>query len=185
MTTERDPGSLLILGLGNVLCGDDGLGVAAVELLRQQYEAPEDVRLVDGGTLGLALLVQFRATDDVVLVDAIQTGDPAGSFVRLEGDDVGPAVRNRLSCHQVGVAELLDALRWLDAYPKRVVLLGLVPETLDVRVERSDTVERQMPRLVEAIVEEVDRLGYGLLPKTDGAIGRRGRSGRAARALGL
>jgi hydrogenase maturation protease len=94
-------------------------------------------------------------------------------------------VRNRLSCHQVGVAELLDALRWLDAYPKRVVLLGLVPETLDVRVERSDTVERQMPRLVEAIVEEVDRLGYGLLPKTDGAIGRRGRSGRAARALGL
>ncbi len=184
MSTGDVPRSLLILGLGNVLCADDGLGVAAVELLRQRFETPDDVRVVDGGTLGLALLEQFRATDDVVLVDAIQTGDPPGSFVRLEGDDVGPAVRNRLSCHQVGVAELLDALRWLDAYPKRVVLLGLVPEMLDVRVARSDTVERQMPRLVEAIVEEADRLGYGLLLKTDSAVGRR-RSDRAARALGL
>ncbi len=185
MTSDRDSGSLLILGLGNVLCGDDGLGVAAVELLRQQFETPEAVRVVDGGTLGLALLEQFQATDDVVLVDAIQTGDPPGSFVRLDGDDVGPAVRNRLSCHQVGVAELLDALRWLDAYPRRVVLLGLVPESLDVRVTRSAAVERQMLRLLEAIVEEVDRLGYGLLRKTDGAGGRRGRTDRAARALGL
>ncbi|MDH3291207.1 MAG: HyaD/HybD family hydrogenase maturation endopeptidase [Gemmatimonadota bacterium] len=185
MTTYRDPGSLLILGLGNVLCGDDGLGIAAVELLRQQHEIPIGVRVVDGGTLGLALLSQFEATDDVVLVDAVQTDGQPGSFVRLEGDDVGPAVRSRLSCHQVGVADLLDALRWLGSYPRRVVLLGLVPESLDVRVARSAAVERQMPRLVQGIVEEADRMGYGPFPDTDGATVPLGRRGPAARALGL
>jgi len=177
--------SLLILGLGNVLCGDDGLGVAAVELLRRQYRVPERVRVVDGGTLGLALLSQFAPTDDAILVDAVRTDDPPGSLVRLEGDDVGPAVRGRLSCHQVGVAELLDALRWLGSYPRHVTLVGLVPETLDVQVARSAAVERQIPALVEHVVTEANRLGYELLPTTAGGMVPSGGRGSAARALGL
>jgi len=177
--------SLLILGLGNVLCGDDGLGVAAVELLRRQYRVPERVRVVDGGTLGLALLSQFAPTDDAILVDAVQTDDPPGSLVRLEGDEVGPAVRSRLSCHQVGVADLLEALRWLGSYPRRVILVGLVPETLEVRVARSATIEQRLPRLVERIVNEAHQFGFELLPKTDDETAVFGGSGAAGRALGL
>lgn len=177
--------SLLVLGLGNVLCGDDGLGVAAVESLQRDYEIPPRVRIVDGGTLGLALLSQFEPTDDVILVDAVATEDPPGSLVRLEGDEVGPAVRGRLSCHQVGVADLLDGLRWLDSYPRSLTLVGLVPETLEVQVARSAAVEEQLPRLVELIVSEATRLGYELLPAMDRGTVPSGGRGAAARALGL
>jgi hydrogenase maturation protease len=159
------PRSLLILGLGNVLCGDDGLGVVAVDEIARRYTAPEGVRVLDGGTLGLTLLSHIEASDDLLLVDAVRADAPAGSLVHLSGDDVEPAVRERLSVHQIGVADLLDTLRLLDAYPQRLALLGLVPETLELGLGRSPAVEAQIPRLVERVVEEAGRLGHPLAPK--------------------
>lgn len=159
------PRSLLILGLGNVLCGDDGLGVVAADEIARRFAVPDGARVLDGGTLGLTLLSHIEASDDLLLVDAVRADAPAGSFVHLTGDDVEPAVRERLSVHQIGVADLLDTLRLLDAYPQRLVLLGLVPETLELGLGRSPAVEARIPLLVEKVVEEAGRLGYVLEPK--------------------
>ena len=81
-------------------------------------------------------------------MDAIRAEGPPGTLVRLEGEDVAPAVASRLSPHQVGVADLLDGARWRDRYPDRLVLLGLVPETLDLGLRRSRAVEAALPALV-------------------------------------
>ena len=180
-----EEGSLLVLGLGNVLCGDDGLGVAAVETIRRRHAIPDNVQVLDGGTLGLALLSYFEKDGDVILVDAIAADQDAGSFVRLEGDEVAPAVRHRLSVHQIGVADLLDSLRLIDSFPRRLVLLGLVPESLQLGLEKSAAVDRMMPYLLERIVEEVQRLGYDLEPKKQNETAAAGSAGTAAGPLGL
>ena len=156
--SERTP--LVVLGLGNLLLQDDGIGVAAVERLRQRYEVPEGVSVLDGGTLGLSLLPYLEAADAVILVDAVKADAPAGSFVRLDGEDVPPAVATRLSPHQVGVADLLDGARWLGRYPARVVLLGLVPESLDLAVGLSPDVDAALPDLVERVADEARTLGF-------------------------
>lgn len=182
--SDRQP-SLLVLGLGNVLCCDDGLGVVAVERLARRYRIPNNVDVMDGGTLGLSLLWCFEAVRDAILVDAIHADGPAGSFVRFEGKDVVPAVRDRLSCHQIGVADLLDGLRWVDTYPAHLVLLGLIPETLQLGVRRSAPVERHLPFLVERIAEEANRLGYELVPEATDETGESGRGRPVSRALGL
>lgn len=161
-------GSLLILGLGNVLCGDDGLGVVAAALLAREYELPAGVKVIDGGTLGLALLHYVSEADKVLLVDAVRTGDAPGTLVRLAGDEVAPAARERLSVHQVGVADLLDALRLLDAYPKELRLVGLVPATLDLRLGRSPEVAARMSERVAAVADEAGRLGFPLRRKSTG-----------------
>lgn len=161
---------LLILGLGNVLCGDDGLGVAAVHEVQRCYRLGADVEAIDGGTLGLTLLSVFEGANDVILVDAVAAEEPPGTLVRLEGEAVAPAVRTRLSVHQVGVADLLDSLRLLDSFPERLVLLGLVPDTLELGLERTADVERNLPLLVEAVVEEARRLGYPLSPQERDAL---------------
>jgi len=161
---------LLILGLGNVLCGDDGLGVAAVQELQRRYEIPEGVRVLDGGTLGLSLLTWFETGQDVILVDAIQAELPIGSFVRLEGEDVAPAVRSRLSVHQIGVADLLDALRLTGRTPRRMTLVGLVPGTLELGLERTPQVEAVLPDLVDKIAAEAHRLGVALRRRTHDEI---------------
>lgn len=173
--TARDDivshGDLLILGLGNLLCADDGLGVEVVTRLRRLYDPPAGVRVLDGGTLGMSLLHWMAGTPNVILVDAIGDDAPPGSFVRLEGDDVAPAVRERLSVHQVGVTDLLDGLRLIDAYPAQLVLLGLVPESVELRVGLSPALERNVEELVEEVAAEAARLGFALERKheTDAA----------------
>ena len=102
----------------------------------------------------------------MILVDAVRTDSPPGTLVRLDGDDVMPAVRDRLSPHQVGVAELLDAARLIGCYPATVTLIGLVPESLDLGLARSSAVAASLDKLVEAIVREVVVLGYPMVPQT-------------------
>jgi hydrogenase maturation protease len=161
---ERTP--LLVLGLGNVLLEDDGVGAAAVALLLDRYTVPSGVPVLDGGTLGLSLLPYLQSADALILVDAVRADAPPGSLVRLSGDEVAPAVATRLSPHQVGVADLLDGARWLGRYPTRVILLGLVPESMDLVVGLSDAVRPSLPALVEQVVEDARRLGFAFRRKS-------------------
>jgi len=160
---SRSP--LLILGLGNLLCSDDGVGVVATQMIAETRNVPEGVQVLDGGTLGLALLPYFEDAEQAILVDAIETDAPPGTLVRLEGDEVGPAVASRLSVHQVGVADLIEAARWRDRIPPTLVLLGIVPATTELRVDLSPAVQAALPALLDSICGEAARLGFPLPPK--------------------
>ncbi len=151
---------VLVLGLGNVLLGDDGLGPVALARLERDYRFAPEVRLVDGGTLGLTLLDELAQARHAILVDAVATGEPAGTLVRLDGEAVRDAVRERLSVHQVGVADLLDVARLVGCYPDSVVLLGLVPGSIGLHVGRTAAVESALNELVSAVAREVRSLGY-------------------------
>jgi hydrogenase maturation protease len=146
---------------------------------------PEGVCAVDGGTLGLSLLPYIEDARQVVLIDAVRADGPAGSVVRLEGSEIAPAVRDRLSPHQVGVADLLDGAHWLDRFPERLVLLGLVPETLELGLARSPAVEARLDELIECVVEEVRSLGYELVPRGGDEASLSRAAGSAARLFWL
>jgi hydrogenase maturation protease len=151
---------VLILGLGNVLLGDDAVGPLVLARLESEYRFGAGVRLVDGGTLGLALLDELAQARHAILVDAVATEAPPGTLVRLDGEAVRDAVRERLSVHQVGVADLLDAARLIGRYPHSVVLLGLVPGSIGLHLGRTAAVEAALGGLVRAVAREVRSLGY-------------------------
>lgn len=151
---------LLVLGLGNLLCGDDGAGVVAVERLRAQWKAPEGALVLDGGTLGLSLLPYLQQARTVILVDAVSADAPVGTLVRVTGDEVGRAAAHRLSPHQVGVADLLDGARLLGGYPEAITIVGVVPGAIELSVERTREVEARIDDLVAAVVAEAARLGH-------------------------
>jgi len=154
---------LLILGLGNVLYGDDGLGVLAVHLIERDYEIPAGVRVADGGTLGLSLLPLLQQARRVVIVDAIASpGAAPGELVRLESAEVAPAVQSRLSPHQIGVADLLTGATLAECMPDELVLLGLVPESLAFEVGLTATVEAEMRSLIRGVIAEAERMGHSL-----------------------
>ncbi len=166
MSENGRPLPLLVLGLGNVLCGDDGLGAVAAHLLDREYAAPPGTLVLDGGTLGLSLLPYLEQAEDAILVDAIRAEAAPGTLVRLQGEEVAAAVAARLSVHQIGVLDLLEAARWRGLCPPRLVLLGLVPESLELGVRRTRAVEAAIPGLVEAVVAEASGLGHVFLPRT-------------------
>ena len=181
--TETSEGSLLILGLGNPICSDDGLGVVAVDRIQRRYELPRGARALDGGTHGMSLLNEFEGVDDVILVDAVASDSPPGTCLRVEGETVMAAVRERESSHQVGISDLLDALRFTDSLPRRLVLLGIVPRTDELGLGLSPEVEAELDALVRAVVDEADRMGYALRRRTGNEEPAGGSSDPAIRAV--
>jgi hydrogenase maturation protease len=163
---------LLVLGLGNVLLGDDGIGPAAIARLRGAHEIPDGAHVLDGGTLGLSLLPYLEDARTVILVDAVAADAPAGTLLRLEGADVGPAVAERLSPHQVGVADLLEAARWHDREPARLVLLGVVPESIELGLGLSEPAQRSLPGLVELVCAEARACGFPFAAAAQASDGR-------------
>jgi hydrogenase maturation protease len=161
---KRTP--LLVLGLGNVLCADDGAGVEAVRRLRSNYEIDARVRVLDGGTLGLTLLPYLASADRALLVDAIVSDDPPGTLVRAEGDEVPIIAQRELSCHQIGVADLLECARMIDVVPD-VTLIGIIAASVEALGEPSRSVIRGIDRLVECVVGEIQELGFMIEQRSD------------------
>lgn len=149
---------VVVLGLGNLLMRDDGVGVFALAQLAGDPRLPEGARLLDGGTLGLSLLPYVQSAPDLVLIDAVRGDGPPGTLVCLEGDEVPGAVRDRLSVHQVGVADLVAGARLLGGWPERIVLCGVVPEEIELGVELSPAVRAAVPGLVAMVLGELERL---------------------------
>jgi hydrogenase maturation protease len=158
MPTDRVP--LVILGLGNVLCEDDGLGVLCIHELLRRYQPAPGARVLDGGTLGLSLLPYLEDAEAAILVDAIRAEAPPGARVRLTGAEVAPAVASRLSPHQVGVGDLLDAARWHERCPQPLVLLGLVPARIGLGLGLTPAVQAGLSGLVEDVAAEAAGMGY-------------------------
>jgi hydrogenase maturation protease len=180
----KQPLRLLILGIGNVLFGDDSLGVIAVQMLAQRYAPGPGVSLRDGGTFGLSLLPLFEDTKQAILVDAVHSESPPGSLVRIEAPEAAAGACGQFP-HGAGLADLLEGVRRLDRRPGRIVLLGLVPGTLDAQLGCSPDVEAALPDLVRAVADEAARLGSPLRPRA-GPPADLGPSARwAARMLGL
>ena len=166
-TTPRSP--VLMLGMGNLLLEDEGLGVRALEILQQCYEIPPEVELLDGGTTGMGLLDDISGREHLIVLDAVQTGDPPGTLVRLAGDDVPVYFSMRISPHQLGLSDVLATLELSGEKPAEVVVLGLVPQSLEMSLELSELISGKLGDLAGAAVRELERLGYPLGPTAEPA----------------
>ena len=118
---------ILVLGVGNILLSDEGLGVRALELLRRGYEFPEEVSLLDGGTLGVDLLYYLEGTEKLLILDAVLGGKEPGTLYRFTGERVRGHFRRKVSMHDLGMQEVLALMELRGRFPEEIVLLGIEP----------------------------------------------------------
>jgi hydrogenase maturation protease len=144
---------VLILGIGNTLRSDDGLGVFIVKHMEESgMRLPEGVSLLDGGTAGFDLLGLIDGYDKIVIVDALKTDDKPGSIYRFTPEH---AVERRatISMHEVGIMEVIKTLRIMDNNPE-IEFVGIVPENIsDMNTTISQAVMESVPRAVEVILD--------------------------------
>jgi hydrogenase maturation protease len=146
-------GRVLILGVGNILHKDDGLGVHIVNHLRDSgTELPDDVEIVDGGTAGYDLIPIMHGYEKVIIVDALRVDDAPGSIYRFTPEHLAKT-KITLSLHEIGIRRIIDTMRVMGEVPY-IEIIGVVPEdidTLDIGI--SDSVRGSIPRVVEQILD--------------------------------
>lgn len=148
---------VLVLGLGNPLRGDDGIGPRVIEALEKRG-LPDSVETLDAGTGGLDLLRVIEEQDRVVIVDAADVGKQPGQFVRFTPDQVLLSeATERFSFHHAGLAEVFSLTRALGRPLPPVVIFGVQPEDVGWRQGLSPAVEAGLPALIDAVLEEIGR----------------------------
>ncbi|MDR1833748.1 MAG: hydrogenase maturation protease [Propionibacteriaceae bacterium] len=143
-----------VLGIGNPIMGDDGVGLAVLAELRQLRPDPR-VEYSDGGTGGLELLPQVQDAGKLLLLDAV-SGDIPGQVLRFSGDHLPRLLSSKLSPHEVGLLDVLSAARLTGKEPEAVEIVGVVPQVVEMRVGLSTAVAAAVAQAAALAAEILD-----------------------------
>ncbi len=149
-----------IIGLGGVLQADDAVGPYVVRVLDSAYSFPPNVRLLDLGTPGPELAHYLSDFDVVIVVDTLKADDPPGHTTVIRRDAIlaaGPSMR--ISPHDPGLREALLTAELEGSAPGEVVLIGVVPASVELETGLGPEVKAAMPRIQDAVMKELRRLG--------------------------
>lgn len=160
MTAVLPQISVLVLGIGNLVMSDDGVGVMVAHRLQQGYRFDDNVEIVDGGTLGLDLLPMLENITNLIMIDAVETGKKAGTCVRLCGQELPIALQTKISPHQMGLKDLLAVSELMGHSPKEMVLIGVQPGSIKMEIGLTAEVEAQLETLVSNVLDEL--VGWGI-----------------------
>jgi hydrogenase maturation protease len=151
--------SILVLGLGNAVMGDDAFGGRVITELLRRFTLPVEIRAVDGGTLGLDLLPMLENTERLLVIDALEMGATPGSIFRLQGEEVPRAFASKLSVHQMGLQDLLAVAELCGHLPPELVVWGAQPGTIEPGMELSPAVAVALSPVVDRVVQELTAWG--------------------------
>lgn len=163
--------NILVIGMGNVLMQDEGIGVRAVEELDCRYELPAHVRVVDGGTTGMELFEPMRTADFLIIADAVNFDRPTGSLVRIADKEINAFFQTKISNHQLGLSDLLALLAMRGETPRRVVIIGMVPHSLENRLGLSEQAAAGLDAMVEMLLKELALVGAKATPRQKVRVG--------------
>lgn len=152
--TDKDRCSILVLGIGNILLRDEGVGVRVVERL-QQMDLPASVEAVDGGTAGADLLDVIAERQKVIIVDAVDADIEPAAILRFTGDELACNDTPDISMHDLGIAETLAMTKMLGCAPKKVVFFGVKPADLTPGLELSKPIAEAMNSVIELVLTEI------------------------------
>ncbi|HET8723614.1 MAG TPA: HyaD/HybD family hydrogenase maturation endopeptidase [Anaeromyxobacteraceae bacterium] len=153
---------VVVLGIGNVLNSDDGLGPFVARTVQASFDLDGDVEVMDAGTPGMDLLSLLHGAEAAVFVDAVRDSGAPGDVRRYDRENLLQAsTRAAMSPHEPGLREALLSLQFRGGGPADVCLWGAIPENLELGTELSAPVRQAIPRLVEGVLAELRRLGIG------------------------
>lgn len=151
---EVDRKPVLILGIGNLLLGDEGIGIHAVERMRAS-SPPEFVEILDGGTGSLELLYSIYGRKKVIIIDAISCDDKPGTLYRFRPEDVSLKFMPAATAHQLHLAELFHFVQKMPQQPE-LIIYAVVPQNTEISLELSETVHQTLDKLILMISKELD-----------------------------
>ena len=151
-----------VIGIGNLLLQDEGVGVHAINHLRERYSFPAGVDLIDGGTMGLDLLPYIEGRDHLMLIDAVDFGEAPGTIRIIEDTNMKVFLDLKFSVHQIGIPDMLFALDFKGITPPSMCLVGIQPAKVEAGSHPSPLIRDRMSGLYAIILEKLG--SWGIVP---------------------
>lgn len=153
-TSKATAKKTLIAGLGNILLGDEGVGVRVIEEMERRFTLPANLSLLDGGTAGYALIDYIKGYDRLIMIDAVKGGKEPGTIYRLSADDIQQRTDLKLSGHQISLPDVLLLAGKLDKLPE-ILLIGIEPKDMDYDLELSCDVKKAAEKVIDLLAQEL------------------------------
>jgi hydrogenase maturation protease len=154
-TRARNRGpKIAVLGIGNLLLKDEGIGVHLVEKLAEAID-DVNVRIIDAGTYPDFLSLVEDNLDKLIIVDAVKNGDTPGTIYRFDFDVVDLEGAPPFSVHDIGVVDSLRTMALFNKQPKATVVIGIEPKTIDFGLELSPEIEEKLPKIIDLVLQEI------------------------------
>jgi hydrogenase maturation protease len=144
---------IVIIGVGNLLLKDEGVGIHVIKAL-QEMHLPADVELIDGGT-SPDLIAYTRAGDKMIIIDCAKSGGKAGSIYRFKPEDLAAGKGTLTSVHEIGVRENLKLMEMTGNKPKEIVIIGIEPAEMDWGMELSKKLKKRLPDIIKVLLKEI------------------------------
>jgi hydrogenase maturation protease len=154
---------VVVLGVGNILMSDEGVGVHAITALERHYDLPPEIELIDGGTSGMDCLDRIAEADLLLIADCMRRpGAEPGTIFRLADDEINAWFKTRISPHQVGLADVLAACCFHGISPKKVVLVGVQPVSFETCMELTPQIAAILPQVIDTLLAELAEFGVAV-----------------------
>jgi hydrogenase maturation protease len=164
-TLNAVPGRVVLLGVGNILLTDEGVGVRLVERFAARRVLPDSVTVLDGGTCAMEMLEDLENLDVLVIADCVRVGRPPASIVVMRDDEVPAFFRTKLSPHQVGLSDVLATLLLTGRAPARTIVVGVQPASMELGLALTDAVAACLPQAEEALAAALAAVGVACPPR--------------------
>jgi len=148
-----------ILGIGNLLMGDEGVGIHVIQTLQNSYTFFPSVNLIDGGTTGLDLIPYFEECNKMIIIDAVDSQEKPGYIAILRNEEIHYRFNTKLSLHHAGLSDVLSIIKLQDIAAPDMTLIGVQPEVVEMGLDLSTTVENKMQDILKIIVDKLEEWG--------------------------
>ena len=170
----HDAPRVLVLGIGNILLSDEGVGVRAIESFSRTYDIPLGISVLDGGTAGLDLIDAIADHDALIVVDAARLNRNSGAIEIWRDRLVTSRLGDQISPHQIGLGSVFAKLMLLDRLPRRITMILIEPNDLDLGLDLSPVVAARLDEITGLVAMECRALGYEITAaKVENATSRR------------
>ncbi len=148
--------TVTVLGLGNILMSDEGVGVHTVQEFEIRYEVPDYVEIIDGGAAGLDLIPFIEGREKVLMVDAVNFDREPGFIDTLEDDAIPARLSTKASMHHLGLMDVLSIVKLSGNYPKNVCIIGIQPKSLELGLDMTPEIWDKREALIDRVVDKLN-----------------------------
>jgi len=150
---EESKVKLAVVGMGNMLLKDEGIGVHIAHAL-QQIDVPHDIKIIDGGT-SPDLPYHLEDVDKLIIIDAVKAGSKPGTIYRFHPHDLNIESEGAISVHELSLEQSLKMMNLMGSEPKEIVIIGIEPKEIDWGTELSAELQQKIPEIINVVLNEI------------------------------